>query len=671
MNTANIPSVELAVRKRIVIGRSVECDLVDDHCFVSRKHVSVTLLEDGRVELTDLDSSNGTSWRTGSDPFRRLDSRATIILDGDADICLGGIESRYYRLAGKTLKRGGGLEIRFNNVEIRAGGFGLWKKKENVLLGGSGETLIPRGSFTVAIGTSGGGKSLLMNAVSETLGSGYRTGGISLFPVTKTGSGEGGIRFVPQDDAVPAELTVEQVMQFAAELRLAKQPLKKRNEIIDDVLRQTGLSDARGIEVAKLSGGQRKRVSVAVDLLDYPQLLILDEPTSGLDAETELSLLQLMKDISRREGITVVCVTHSLTACDLADQIIVIGKKNGIAASCIRFAGTRDEILAAAGVTEMRGVYPLIAAPPKHAESKSSGRTGPLRQWNTIFRRSWAKLWGDKSTFGLTLAIPVVLGILVGLSQRDHGDSLSPYFFLVLSALWIGMSLTIRELIVERRIYVRDKKAGLKPSAYLVGKLAYAANVSIVQVFLLYLPACVCLTAGNVTTTAFGNVEPSPLIDVFGRSGPHGTALVVLFGVLFGGNMLGLIGSVLARTEQAAVLLQIFFLLPQILVSRIAYSASYTSNPMDWHSGPFSLMRNFFGPLEYGLQRGMDLVSLVFVSRFGVSIMEATSIRHKYTDRSFGGDIAVEWLAFIAVLAFYAVVLRMVFMRNEKRWGLR
>lgn len=702
MSEPNDFAVELQVGKPVMIGRSNCADLVDEHFFVSKKHATVELLENGRVKLTDLESSNGTSWRSGDAPFRRLDRGAMIIIDGNADICLGGIESRYYRLAEKTLKRSVGLEIRFNNVRIVAVDSGLGHTTETVLLEDHGETIIRRGSFSVVIGTSGSGKSLLMNAVSDTLGSGYRFEGISFAPEPKAGDGRDNIRFVPQDDAVPSELTVGQVLRFAADLRLSEKTPADRNASIEDVLRQVDLIRSEDVVVSKLSGGQRKRLSVAVDLLDYPQLLILDEPTSGLDAETEFLLLKLLKKISRREGITVVCITHSNTACDLADHVLIIGKTVANEASRICFSGKPNEIHAAAQLTELRKICPSIDERTKFDAARKMGTAEPTTHFNskavdkpspfgTIYRRSRAKLWADAPTFRLTFAVPIVLGILVGLSQRSHSDSLSPCFFLILSALWIGMSLTIRETIVERRIYIRDKKSGLSPIAYLFGKLAYAASVSVVQTVLLYLPACIALISWNGHINVLdGSIVASPLNESFGfHSGAtvvHTTNLIVLFGTLLGGNMLGLIGSTLTATEQRAVLLQIFFLLPQILISRVAYYSSYSSHPIDWHSGPFSSLRSLFettksfGPppfsesalfLEQYLHQGMDLISCIFVSRFGLSVMELTAIRKNYANDSFWMELFIEWFAFCAVLVLYFVVLLTIFKYKEKQWGLR
>ena len=182
------------------------------------------------------------------------------------------------------------------------------------------------GELIGVLGPSGSGKSTLLLALS-----GFRPAGegkVSFqgkdlyenFESLKTEIG-----FVPQDDIVPTALKVERVLGYAAELRLSHLEPEQREHRVNRAIRVLGLAERRNVRVSSLSGGQRKRVNVGVELLSEPSLLFADEPTSGLDPALERSLTETFRQMAD-DGATVVVTTHIMTSLELYDRLAVIVK---------------------------------------------------------------------------------------------------------------------------------------------------------------------------------------------------------------------------------------------------------------------------------------------------------------------------------------------------------
>jgi ABC transport system ATP-binding/permease protein len=195
----------------------------------------------------------------------------------------------------------------------------------------SGKTIVnnvdfraDEGQLIGILGPSGCGKSTLLRALSgfrpATAGT-VRLAGQDLyarFDDLKTSIG-----YVPQDDVVPLSLKVERVLLYAAELRLTDLPIEVRQGRVTGVIQKLGLAGSRNQRVSNLSGGQRKRVSVGVELLTRPSILFADEPTSGLDPALERSLTQTLSELTR-DGSIVIVTTHIMSSLDLLDRVCVL-----------------------------------------------------------------------------------------------------------------------------------------------------------------------------------------------------------------------------------------------------------------------------------------------------------------------------------------------------------
>ena len=134
------------------------------------------------------------------------------------------------------------------------------------------------------------------------------------------------IGYVPQDDIIHKELTVYRTLYYVARLRLSRDVSPREiDQTVNEVLDVTGLAERRNVRIDQLSGGQRKRVSIAVELITKPSIIFLDEPTSGLDPGTEEKIMKLFRQISE-SGRTVIMTTHAMENVKLFDKIVVLMK---------------------------------------------------------------------------------------------------------------------------------------------------------------------------------------------------------------------------------------------------------------------------------------------------------------------------------------------------------
>ena len=288
---------------RLTIGRVPDNTVVLNHPQISAHHALLEKIEGG-YRILDTNSTNHV-YVNGQPITNHLLRTGDEIRIGPYHFTYTGAELKQYDESN---------HIRIDALQLKKTG-----NNATVLLNDISLVIPPR-KFVALVGGSGAGKSTLMDALN-----GLRPAqegmvlynGVDYYHNMAAFNTQLG--YVPQDDIVHRELTVERALYYAARLRLPEDFTRKQIQWrIDEVLEDVEMTDRRGLLVSKLSGGQRKRVSIALELLANPSVFFLDEPTSGLDPGLDRKMMSLLRRLADR-GRTIVLVTHAtnnINACD-------------------------------------------------------------------------------------------------------------------------------------------------------------------------------------------------------------------------------------------------------------------------------------------------------------------------------------------------------------------
>jgi ABC transport system ATP-binding/permease protein len=481
----------------IKIGRATDNDIVIPEVLASRHHATLLPTPSG-TEIRDNRSINGT-FVNGA----RVDS--AVLHDGDV-VTIGNIDLVF---AGGTLARRDetATATRTGGLDVRGV---TWTIENNKTLLDDISLGAQPGTLTAVIGPSGAGKSTFARLVA---GYTHPTKGTVSFEGHNVHAEYASLRsrigMVPQDDVVHGQLTVQQALMYAAELRLPPDTTKAdRAQVVARVLEELEMTQHLNTRVDKLSGGQRKRASVALELLTGPSLLILDEPTSGLDPALDRQVMTMLRQLADA-GRVVLVVTHSLTYLDVCDQVLLLAPGGKTA-----FCGPPSQIGPTMGTTNWADIFSTVANDPDGSQARYLARTGPpppppeaekpaelgdpshtslFRQFSTIARRQVRLIVSDRGYFFFLALLPFVMGALsmsvpgdVGFGHPNPtGDApTEPGQILVLlnvGAVFMGTALTIRDLIGERAIFLREQAVGLSTTAYLLAKVFVYTLFAIVQ----------------------------------------------------------------------------------------------------------------------------------------------------------------------------------------------
>ena len=412
------------------------------------------------------------------------------------------------------------------------------------------------------------------------------------------------VGYVPQDDIIHPQLSVWRTLQYAARLRLPPDiGEEKRQERIRDVLSALELYDHRLKAVSKLSGGQRKRVSIAVELLTDPAIIYLDEPTSGLDPHLEEKMMLLLREMTLR-GKTVATVTHTLDNIHLADKVtfLVDGK--------LAFFGTTGEAQdyfkverlpdvykrfeeAKGNVDNLRSSFEASPIYERHIKSQlgqrpaEQGRAegkvrrgkaigpGALRQFWILTTRYAEIITRDlRNTAILLVQAPLValfVVLAVQTDQPDRGPTSTMFLIMSLSALWFGCSNAAREVTKESSIYARERMVNLRVIPYVASKFFVLQWLALVQVSTM-LAIVYFLRPGYTLgepppVCARWSIEACSLLILRGVPGDFWAHLLNLYLTALNGIGLGLLISALAGNSDKAMSLVPLVLIPQVLFS--------------------------------------------------------------------------------------------------------
>lgn len=492
--------IPLRGQRKVLIGRAsgdqggepkVELDAEDAR--VSRNHLELEVTEPGVVFVTDK-SQTGTLLNG-----QRFDRRQLIV--GDR-LKLG---SYSFEFTGTSLRR----VSAFGGAKVEARNLTFTLANGRNILNDVSLDVAPC-NFVGILGGSGQGKSTLMNALCgmnpATSGQAYINGASLGDPRQMAAAGIG---YVPQDDIVHRELTVTEAITYSARLKLpAGTPRRAINDLVEETIERLGLAEHKMKNIAMLSGGQRKRVSIATELLAKPSVLFLDEPSSGLDPKTEFDLMSLLRRLAGTD-CTVICTTHVLGRAYLFDQLLFVHGGH------IIFSGTPDEAVhyykVEAGLEEIYlkvggdenktgakwreefaashpAAKPLAYLPPAqdNGTPQAVPNTGPgwLPTLLIQLQRQWSILRADHLNLLFLLAQPVLIGLLVGWVADD---AVLRMFLGIVATLWFGCSNGAQQIVREIAIFRRERVCGLGLNAYLQSKYTFLTFVTVLQALLLFL----------------------------------------------------------------------------------------------------------------------------------------------------------------------------------------
>ena len=508
--------------ERIVIGRDPSCDITIDSPQVSRQHAELTRRGQGWL-VRDLGSSNGT-WIDG----RRID---TAVIDRPSAVYLGSFvvhvdvrgqtgDIRVEPLAGQIRADVDGVSV---SVPDRATGQPL-QLLDQVSLSAYPSEIV------AIMGPSGAGKTTLLQCLTgerlPTHGT-VRLAGIDVHRDFEQLRGL--IGYVPQDDIVHGDLTVYEALSYAARLRLPRDTTRAEIERrVEEVLAELGLEHRKhtrvgSVEDKTLSGGERKRVNLGLELIADPLVLLADEATSGLSSEDSREVLAALRRVADK-GRPVIMTIHqpSGSLYRSIDHAMILARGGHLAYfgptepdSYEYFEGRSGEpeslleSLEKRSATSWASRYATseprtrwiddrkLPSAPTPAGGPRQRPRGRMPLWTVLARTARLEL-GSLASWARYLAPPAAIALLMMVlydrfAQDDEIGRNTPLFFLVVTAFFCGAFNAATKIVGERAIYRRERMAGLGLPGYVLSKFLVLSAVTTVQVAVVTLPVFLVL----------------------------------------------------------------------------------------------------------------------------------------------------------------------------------
>ena len=676
-------------RAELIVGRSQGCDIRLDHPSVSLRHARlITSGADRTIE--DLGSTNGTfvnGQRVPPGLMVRVTEQDAIRI-GPIRLTLS-TES----IASRDESRDIGLDCVL--VEQRV-------SNTINLLQQISFSIRPH-EFVAVVGTSGAGKSTLLGALS---GLKPATGGTILLNGTPLYENFAAFRttlgYVPQDDILHKELPVQKALEYAAALRLPDDTSKEeRKQRVEQVLKQLELDQRRDVPISRLSGGQRKRVSIGAELLTQPGLFFLDEATSGLDPGVEGRLMKLLRGLAD-EGHTIVLITHATKNVMLCDQVAFLARGGYLA-----YYGPPEEALTYFGVPDFDGIYDRLdtestpeewgarfshspqfgqfvttrlrddgipiqggmPAAPARSDRKDSRLhvrgSNPIKQLWVLARRYVDIIRRDRVNLMLLFLLAPAIGAIDLVAwprdafSKETGVATKAMTILFLTALFpflVGSLSFVREIVKEAAIYTRERTVSLGIGPYVGSKVIVALMFAFYHGAAFFVLKWLALD--------FPGVGVEGYLQLYITS-----VLAVMSGV-----MAALVISALTSREEQAMMLAIGVIVLQVVFSGGLVNlkdlgvagtvlGAITSTHWAYRASTSAVGLNLDGCSDPALAN-CGLPGLA-----GIQDPAARAITFKGVDTAFGpifgADILVCWGAMLAIMAVLCVILVVLQKRKD------
>ncbi len=593
-----------ATKGTLAIGRAPDNDHVIDHPMVSAHHARLVLLPDGSYELEDLHSANGTY----------VDGEKII---GKVHLRLG--ESFQIGPVRLRAAQGGQMEaddLRFSTrVDVQGLSYDVPGKPIRLLRGIS--FTIQPGEFVALMGPAGAGKTTLMENVNGNMTPSEGrviVNGMDLH--SNFDAMRGHIGYVPQDDIVHRKLTVYEACYYTAKMRMKGVPEQELHDRVVQVLTELDIVHRANVviggpEARVLSGGQRKRVNLAMELVTDPAILFLDEPTSGLSSSDAKSVMQVLKELTQK-GRTIIITIHqpSKDIYEMMDNALILGVGGrliyyGPVTGAYKRFGTEEnpdslfEALTPKNMTDedwdkMREdykatpwyrafVYERATAPPDarvRAPRARAPRRFGVRQFFLLFERMTKLYTRDVGwLIGAVVGAPLLMFFLSSLLDKESQRHVL-LFVANLLAFFFGIFPSIEMVNSESTIFKRERMVNLKIPSYVMSKALFLLAFGLFQAF---------------TMAAI-------IVWWVGVDGALPAVFAVLLTVQLAGATAGLFFSTLAESSKVALLMMLGWLVLMIAFSGFVVKLpDLRSGGLQWILGP-SAMR-------WGMGGLMDIVA--------------------------------------------------------------
>ena len=550
---------EMEGKGMMLIGRDNACDKVLESLQVSRRHAKIEY-KSGRYLITDLGSKNGT-FIDGN----KLTPQQASAINESSRITIG--PSTFFLQSDQLIDASRSVfAIVADQVEK------VYAKNKVGLHPTS--LKIAAQSFVALMGPSGSGKSTLLKALN---GANPATGGSVYLRGLRLNKNnfnqlKRSIGYVPQENIIHIDLTLKQTMYYAAKLRMPDDATEEDiNRKISEVLDDLGLPLASygNSKIKNLSGGQRKRACIAVELLNDPSILFLDEPTSPLDPETINEFLQKIRRLTEK-GVTVIMVTHKPSDLQYVDEVIFLST-----GGYLNFHGAKESFANHFGVEkqEILKVYQQLSDPeegrrryiewigenkpvsevPKR-EAIEHRSESPILQGYWLTLRYFSIMMSNRGNVALLLAQPLIIAILIG-SFLEHLQT-TVLFLMAISCIWFGVSNSAKEIVKEQAIFQRERMLNLNIGSYIFSKLFVLSTFALVQSFIFIF-----------SVLLFYSESGDPLDVVYIGASDTIYFGLILFILTIPSTLLGLLLSSLGRTTDWVLTLVPLILIPQIIFS--------------------------------------------------------------------------------------------------------
>ncbi|KPA13564.1 maltooligosyl trehalose synthase [Candidatus Magnetomorum sp. HK-1] len=538
----------------VTIGRDDSNDIILQYPQISRHHAMIKKADHGYT-VHDLQSTNGT--------FVNGKKIENCKIQNYDEIQLGSV---------KLVVTADGLEYYDQSKGVRLDVIDAMQQNgEKIYLHEISLSIFPK-EFVGLLAPAGAGKSTFIETI---IGIRKPTSGQILINNSDLHENFDSFRqwigYVPQDDIIHKELTVRQCLYYAARLRLALDEDEINNKI-DEVLEKLELSHVQHTQIGgnneRVSGGQRKRVNLGVELLAEPGLLFFDEPTTGLDPRTEKNMMTLFRKLAD-QGRTIVVITHSMESLDKLDSIMFLSAGGslsyyGPAKECKEYfkAQSAADIfthLQKEDAKKWNSKYKqskhyknLVQDRLKNCSFQETNKPADakesdspivdLNQAKIFFERNLAiKLKDIRNTIMLLAQAPIIAILLTLGFERVN---ISLLLTISLTAIFFGCVNSCREIVGELPIFKRELMLNLNIWSYLIGKVCILAGFCFIQ--------CIIF-----------------LTIIYSQIDMGGKPLSIMFPFFMltsmGGIFLGLFISSIADTQEKAMTCVPIALLPQII----------------------------------------------------------------------------------------------------------